>query len=192
MYHSQMGHGVKGALPTPRGGTGHQAHNPTGHGRLPDAASEVISHCQWNDSGGDQCRIATTTAPRSALPIMGMVGPAPNRIFRIVEVHRLRNIPLPHHQGSRPAEPTDDRGIDAIDSPAAGRYSQRRYQALNRKTFFDAHRHASQRTGWMAIEGGRLAVCFAMASLHEGVEDRVDRVMPGNVFGKDGTGSGAA
>jgi len=192
MHHSQMGHGVKGALPTPRGGTGHQAHNPTGHCWLPDTASEVISHCQGNDSGGDQCRIATTTAPWSALRIMGMVCPTPDRIFRIVEEHRLRNIPLPHHQGSRPTQPTDDRGIDAIDSPPAGRYSQRCYQAVNRKTFLDAHRYASQRTGRMAIEGGRLAVCFAMASLHEGVEGRVDRVVPGNVFGKDGTGSGAA
>jgi hypothetical protein len=192
LHHGQMGHGVKGALPTPRGGTGHQAHNPTGHGWLADTASEVISHSQRNDTGGYQCSIATTTAPWSALRIMWMVCPAPDRIFSVVEVHRLRNIRLPHHQGSRPSQPTDDRGIDPIDTLAASRYSQRRYEACDGKTFLDAHRYASQRTGWMAIKGGCLAVCVAMASLHEGVEGRVERMVSGNVFGENGTGTGAA
>jgi hypothetical protein len=192
LHHSQMGHGVKGTLPTPRGGPGDQAHNATGHCRLADTASEVISDRQRNDSSSYQCSIATTTASWSALRIMWMVCPAPDRVFRVVEVHRLRNIPLTNHQGSRPTQPTDDRGIDSINTPAARRYSQRRYQAFDGKTFFYAHRHPSQRTGWMAIEGGCLTVCGAMASLHEGVESRVDQVVPGNVFGEDGTGTGAA
>jgi len=109
-----------------------------------------------------------------------------------VEVHRLRNIPLPHHHGSRPTQPTDNLGIDSINTPAASRYAQRRYQTFDGKTFLDAHRHASQQTGWMAIEGGCLAVCVAMASLNEGVEGRVDRVVPANVFGENGPGTSAA
>ena len=111
---------------------------------LADAAGEIGSHGEGHDARRDERRGTATRAARTAIGGQRVIGPPPDGVVGLVEIHRLRNVVLADDQRPGRLQPFDERGGTGVTTLAATLDAEGREHAADRKALLHAHRNSGK------------------------------------------------